>query len=628
MYSKHASAINNMEKAREDTECIEVDYELVSHLPSRFDEEHRKEAESVVGRILGEYAESGERRALCFPSQLNSEVRQVVHNVAESLNLVHKSKGPKNARTLIVSKPVNIPIVIDKGKKLAGAFYDVPDPVKEIWLENITDNSLLLKWKQPDCNGFPITAYKVTVEHPSRELLLNSAKEELLVQNLEPNTQYSVRVLAENSEGEGYAGSEFKCRTLRGESEAGELFVWGYMAENILPFKLDGGEAPKGEVIRPTVVKELGDGIIEIKALTTGIGLFADGSVFRFGAVVVHDEDASESQKQRPYFTDDKDEKMTAVHSEPYQLTLPPKGKTFIANIACGDMFVLGLTATGEIISWGANSFGELGIGTAISCTYAVEPFAAKFPPCTFVTQVAAGASHAIALTDAAEVFVWGKCRAPYYKDYEEDCLFTISQSSSQSEPRMLKKTDLEGKAVSVHAGGEISGIINDREELLLFGDNDMCQLGLGEELKGHFHIPRLVDAFKKENNRRVKSVSIGAGHVLAIVHEPAAKVYSWGHNKKGQCGHAGKNTIPHPTPVPGTEDVVEVAAGAQHSLFRDKGGSVWACGDASRGATGLTSELKGRVTSVKRLANVVGKKCVKVAAGANSSFALMKALP
>eukprot|EP00826_Nyctotherus_ovalis_P021403 TRINITY_DN16904_c0_g1_i1.p1 TRINITY_DN16904_c0_g1~~TRINITY_DN16904_c0_g1_i1.p1 ORF type:complete len:401 (-),score=78.40 TRINITY_DN16904_c0_g1_i1:75-1277(-) len=397
------------------------------------------------------------------------------------------------------------------------------------------------------------------------------------------------------------------------------------MADNILPFRLDGGETPKGEIIKPAVVKDLGDGVMEIKGLTTGIGLFADGSVFIFGAAIVHSEDASESQKQRQYFTDDKEEKMTVVHSEPYQPTLPPKGKIFIAAVACGDMFALGLSATGEVVSWGSNLFGQLGIGTAVNCTYSIEPSIAKFPPHTFVTQIAAGIYHAIALSDGAEVFVWGKCCAPYYKDYEEDFLFTISQFSSQSEPRMLKKTDLEGKAVSVHAGGEVSGIINDREELLLFGGNDTCQLGLGEEFKGHFHIPRLVDAFKKENNRRVKSVSIGAGHVLVIAHESTSKVYSWGYNKKGQCGHAGKSTIPCPTPIPGTENIIEVAAGAQHSLFRDRSGDVWACGDASKGATGLASELKGRFTSVKKLASIAGKKCVKVSAGANSSFALMK---
>ncbi len=64
-------------------------------------------------------------------------------------------------------------------------------------------------------------------------------------------------------------------------------------------------------------------------------------------------------------------------------------------------------------------------------------------------------------------------------------------------------------------------------------------------------------------------------------------------------------------------------AAGGLHSLFRDKEGGVWACGDASKGATGLSSELKGKFSTIKRLAKFDGRVATKVFAGTHTSFAV-----
>jgi len=619
--------------------AIIVEYGLLSHFPAKLNKEQKQEAETFLLNILGPYATSKENKPMYFPSEISSELKNVLNNVARNCDLIYENQTINEQKIIVIKKkpallPFNLETSDKKGTSIkASDFIDVPDPIKGVWVNEVTSNSINLEWNPPDSNGKPIEKYLIEIlSNNVPKIMLNSASPQILVSNLFPNSLYIFSIRAENSEGIGYKmENEFLCRTLADPHlVAGEIYSWGQINLNQLPFDIenDKPEISAECVLKPTFAKTLGNYVVDCCAYSSGAGILCDGTVFRFGKVYIHSEDADDAQKSKAYFIGDKNEKMSEIHCGPYQLIFPFKGKPAILQVCCGDLFGLALSTTGQVFSWGWNEHGELGIGDSFECFYGIEPFLVKFPKNTFIKQIAAGTNHALALTIKNEIFCWGKRQAYCPKEYIENIIEDTTAFIKQSEPRLIKSTDIEGIPKNIYAGGDTSGIINEKNELMMFGDNEMCQLGIGKKFNGFLHVPRKIDFFKK--NQKVIKLSIGYAHTLALISDENNKtsVFSWGFNEKCQCGFKTKDDlVEFPTKIENAEEISEISAGLLHSLFLDKSGSIYVCGDASKGASGVASELKGKFSSLKKLAKIEGRKCIKINAGANTSYAIMNTI-
>ncbi|XP_015840693.1 probable E3 ubiquitin-protein ligase HERC4 isoform X2 [Tribolium castaneum] len=77
-----------------------------------------------------------------------------------------------------------------------------------------------------------------------------------------------------------------------------------------------------------------------------------------------------------------------------------------IINVACGEMHSLALSRWGEVFSWGSDNYGQLGhqLGGTLQIVPKLIKSLAKYQ----VVQIAAGQRHSVALTNAGEIFVWG----------------------------------------------------------------------------------------------------------------------------------------------------------------------------------------------------------------------------
>jgi alpha-tubulin suppressor-like RCC1 family protein len=113
------------------------------------------------------------------------------------------------------------------------------------------------------------------------------------------------------------------------------------------------------------------------------------------------------------------------------------------------------------------------------------------------------------------------------------------------------------------------------------------------------------------DTNYEVTPLAIGADFALAITTN--GTIESWGDNSAGQFGdgltiipnafyYAGcwylptgfSNTSQGPVPLPGMSNWVSVAAGADHVLAIQNGGSLWAWGNNASGQLGYTNEGYG----------------------------------
>jgi alpha-tubulin suppressor-like RCC1 family protein len=106
-----------------------------------------------------------------------------------------------------------------------------------------------------------------------------------------------------------------------------------------------------------------------------------------------------------------------------------------------------------------------------------------------------------------------------------------------------------------------------------------------------------------------VVKVSVGQTHVLALT--SAGQVYCWGVNKRGQCASqlSGDEVWPPLRVLVGSSPVVDVAAGAMHSLAVESIGNAFAWGFNHYGQACRTSNaLRGETPSVYSVSPIQGQ--------------------
>jgi alpha-tubulin suppressor-like RCC1 family protein len=227
--------------------------------------------------------------------------------------------------------------------------------------------------------------------------------------------------------------------------------------------------------------------------------------------------------------------------------------------VAAGDTHTCALTTDGWVMCWGSNAYGQLGDGTTVS----------QLAPVTVtglisgVQQIAAGGSHTCALTAAGGVKCWG------------DLVTT--------------PTDVPGLTNGVSAiaagymhtcaivgGGAAGGAVQ------CWGANDTGQLGNGTTTSSS--MPVAVQGL----DSGVKAISAGGapvdrftagGHSCAVT--TAGAVKCWGWNDEGQLGDG--TTINRPVPV----NVTGIISGAQDVAAGDKH-TCALIGDVAAGTAGV----------------------------------------
>jgi hypothetical protein len=85
-------------------------------------------------------------------------------------------------------------------------------------------------------------------------------------------------------------------------------------------------------------------------------------------------------------------------------LVAVPAGVRFV-SLSAGNDHTLAVTATGAVYAWGSNATGQLGLS---GYTRAAEPKLISMPGGARVAAVAAGTGHSLAITATGRLFAWG----------------------------------------------------------------------------------------------------------------------------------------------------------------------------------------------------------------------------
>lgn len=248
----------------------------------------------------------------------------------------------------------------------------------------------------------------------------------------------------------------------------------------------------------------------------------------------------------------------------PRMFSLQPRVR--VCAVSCGQDHTLALTERGEVFSWGDGSMGQLGCQQPKGSQSAsplmessarrVEAGALRGLP---VRQIAAGAQHSMALGLSGQVIAWG-CN----KHGRLGLGVAFSESGVVSLPTHV--AELPSSVRSLGAGGRHSAVVLRKGLLLMAGDNRHGQLGRPPSDLESASV--FQDVHFAEDNIRVRTVALGEAHTLLLSYEGALYGMGAGDRGQlgepfSECVH-----VPRCVSMPDSQLIIwAVVAGTGHSL-------------------------------------------------------------
>ncbi len=227
-------------------------------------------------------------------------------------------------------------------------------------------------------------------------------------------------------------------------------------------------------------------------------------------------------------------------------------------EIAAGRHFALAKMEGGlAVCSWGAGHFGQLALGgdsapfmehpTVIE---ALLPHVVGAP----IASITAGYWHAMAVTQAGNVYSWGCNR-------NSQCGFKPSKDPpTLCAPQMVQfETILSPTIVKIAAGRSHSVAIDNEGKVYCWGACQYGQCGVLTRRRGGVAPPKQVDSL---NQVQIVDVAAGDTHTLALT--GGGRVFAFGGGFEGQLG-TGSIVQMNPKPkLVGDLDFVAIEAGIE----------------------------------------------------------------
>ncbi|XP_062992156.1 uncharacterized protein LOC134405027 [Elgaria multicarinata webbii] len=221
-----------------------------------------------------------------------------------------------------------------------------------------------------------------------------------------------------------------------------------------------------------------------------------------------------------------------------------------VVHVSCGKEHSLAVCNSGNVFSWGAGAFGQLGTGA-----FKENFIPKKIVYLSKIIQIACGHYHSVALAEDGRVFSWGQ--------NTHGQLGLGKGDSSKAQPQHVAALDGIPLA-QVAAGGAHSFALSLSGVVYGWGRNQARQLGLSQtDPKEQIFKPRSVGALK---NLDVTYISCGDEHTAVLTQN--GSIFTFGDNTAGQLGHSTSIQKAGPQKVDWIDGPVShLACGSYHTL-------------------------------------------------------------
>ena len=264
--------------------------------------------------------------------------------------------------------------------------------------------------------------------------------------------------------------------------------------------------------------------------------------------------------------------------------------------IAAGAEHSLALINDGTLRSWGDNSNGQLGNGTK---TNSKVPVQVSGLTGLTVTDIAAGGFHSLAVTSTGAVWSWG---------FNSDGQLGNGTATDSSSPVQVSGIGGVYGAVSVAvAGGGLHSLaLTNAGAVWSWGWNNYGQLGINSTTESEVPV-QVEDSTGTTFLTGVTAIAAGEWHSLALTSTGAVWAWGYNGNGELGNGTTTNSSLPVQVPNAPT-GVIAIAAGAHFSLALTSAGTIWAWGYNADGELGNNSLVNSTVpVQVTNLTGAVG---------------------
>ncbi|MCB9655140.1 MAG: hypothetical protein H6729_13535 [Deltaproteobacteria bacterium] len=230
----------------------------------------------------------------------------------------------------------------------------------------------------------------------------------------------------------------------------------------------------------------------------------------------------------------------------------------------------------GTVWCWGTNFFGELGDGTNIDRTEAVQVIGLPDPqdPKNDPRQFAGANSYSYVKLADGTIYAWGS-----------NADGRLGDGTETNRSTAVRVDALAGTVASVTAGGAHACAVKMDGTLWCWGKNADGQIG-----DGTTSLSRLIPtrAGIVELGDQVAQVEAGFAHTCALKMD--GTVWCWGTNSNGELGDGTQTRRLSPVRAGATElghDVVQISLGWSLSCALKADGTVWCWGNNAQGQLG-----------------------------------------
>ncbi|KAL3687154.1 hypothetical protein R1sor_013463 [Riccia sorocarpa] len=283
-----------------------------------------------------------------------------------------------------------------------------------------------------------------------------------------------------------------------------------------------------------------------------------------------------------------------------------------ITHVACGQNHTVAVTDTGALASWGAAEFGQVGHKEAAGSVDFVQPRIVKGTRELQFARVACGAAHTVALTGSGDVYTFGQGGFGALGHGSKEDITT---------PQLVEKLWGLG-IVQIACGENHSAALSADGQVFTWGRGKYGQLGHGG-VDSEFS-PVAVTAL---SDQLIIQIACGGDHTMAVNSE--GELFAWGRNLWGQTGTGFEEDTHLPVKILSLrgERVIQVSAGARHSVALTDKGEVFGWGDGEQGQLGdITSSIMRLPTLLPGPEN--GRKLLYIVAGGEHTLAVYERGP
>ena len=279
-----------------------------------------------------------------------------------------------------------------------------------------------------------------------------------------------------------------------------------------------------------------------------------------------------------------------------------------IRQIATSNSDTYVLTAAGTVWAFGANQYGELGIGSTAPPSSYLMPVQVNFPAGIKIAQLADPMPYdtAIVIDTAGHAWGWG------YDGGSDLCLGRVHD--------LLRPTKLPFSDVSLATGAGHHASYDSDNTLYACGDNQFGQLGIGTTRPARS--PVAVQGLPSGRIAVLESSYGSSGALLAN-----GSYYDWGLDNFGDLGNGSTINSARPVLVELPHPVTGVFQGGSSTVDGQtlavlSDGSIWGWGADNYGQL-CDGSVTNSVVSPTPITPPVGVTWTQVFSGGKSSFAL-----